>query len=292
LLGAGASADIIPMTHQQSPIIRERYLGRSGFPYEKSELDPVARRIVGSTTVFEHSIQNEQLARISSGGVYAISMQLMTPTNAVLKQPISQYEVFNFAKQKSVIFNFNLDGLTDLFCKNHYVFYPHGVLNYRKYQSKEWDQVIDVCFFYGIQPQIPPNVLLPQKEPINTSNRVEYLLARKLFPYTKYVVLIGYSFGFNGNDFDDWETFSFFKEICNIYKKTIIIVDLFNSKGLADMLREELKQNNIYEIAASWEFLSKAKLELERVKVLCPHDKDRRKFDLCYIYNMLCDRFM
>ena len=206
------------------------------------------------------------------------------------QQKFDQYIVFNKAKSGSVIFNFNVDGLASRFCRKHYVLYPHGIIKPNIVCSEKWDEIIEICLEYSIEPPMFPNLLYPQREPLGITNNIQYQHARILYPFTDCVVLIGYSFGFDGINMDDWDSFDYFINLFNIDKKTIIIIDPFRSEEIVAMLSEELKRNDIYGIPAFWNHLSSAILELERIRLLYPHIKENHKTNLEYIYKSILDK--
>lgn len=288
IIGAGASAGLIPMTHEQGRTIFNRYFEFGVFSINEGLLDEGAKRLLGSMQYSEDQITSELVNRLNPGAVRAIAMQLMTPGSNIVRTPY-QYIVFKLAKEKSVVFSLNVDSLVIKYCDSHYVFYPHGKLNPALMQSSSWNEIIDICLNYPLEPPKISNLLLPQKEPDGITNGRQYRACKRLFPYMKYIVLIGYSFGFDGNELDDWETFDFFKNLLKSDKKPIIVIDPFRSKEIAEMLREEFKNKKVYEISAYWEYLSQAKIIFEQKKILFPHDKNLSKQNIYHIYSDLID---
>lgn len=288
ILGAGASAGIIPMTHQQGELILERHLRYGSYSASEIELDQQAKRILGSNQWLNHGIRGELCRRLQPGAVRALSMQLMTPSHNYPVAP-DQYLVFGYAAPRSVLFNFNVDGLANIWRKHHHVFHPHGMLDPAILQSPEWDKSIDICLFYSIEPPTIPGVLLPQKEPFEVIQKKEYSNAGRLLLHTSYVVLIGYSFGFDGSNLDDWATFHYFKELFKEHNKTIIVIDPFRSRDIVDMLRYHLESDQVIPVPAYWEHLSKAKLALERIKKIQPHEKNMSLYNLDYLYQRILD---
>jgi hypothetical protein len=192
-------------------------------------------------------------------------------------------------KSPSVVFNFNVDGLANRFCKNHVVINAHGTLDPKVFHSKKWDEMIEICLTYHLEPPKIPDVLLPYKEPIGITNKNQYKYARKFYPYTKYVVIIGYSFGFNGSSFDDWESYLFFIGLFKKHEKPIIIISPSGADQIAYMLGEKLLRNNIYVISAYWNYLATAMIESRRMRVMYPHIKENHKISLEYIYQAILD---
>jgi len=287
ILGAGASAGIIPLTNEQGEKIVNRHLENGVFSVSEIEIDPIAKRLVGNAYYSDDQLRQELIKRIPGGAVKAISYQLMAAKHNI--SPPEQYCVFNIAKYKSVIFNFNVDGLANKYCNCHVVLNPHGVLNAEVMHGEEWNELIEFCLTYHLEPPIMHNVLLPQKEPLGITNNQAYNIAGKYYPYTEYVVLIGYSFGKNKNDLDDWESYLYFVELFKKYQKPIVVISPYGADELVYMLSEDLLRNNIYAISAYWNYLASAMLESRCMNILFPHIKDKYRISLEYIYQSILD---
>lgn len=285
ILGAGASANIIPLTNQQGAKIVKRHRDFGTYSASEVEIDTIAKRLLGDAYFSNDDMAQEIINRIPSGAIKAISYQLMTASNN-LSSP-EQYSVLNIAKYRSVIFNFNVDGLASRFCSKHLVINAHGSLDPNVLHSKEWDELIEYYLLYSEgEPRIS-NVLLPEKEPMGITNNSSYKLASKIYPYTNIVILIGYSFGMNGSELDDWESYLYFIELFNKYNKPIVIISPYGAERIAYMLSEDLKRTNIHIISAYWNYLASAILESRKMKFLFPHIKDTKIISIEYIYQAI-----
>jgi hypothetical protein len=285
VVGAGASAGLIPMTHEQGAMIYKRFYDYGVFPVNDVLLDEGAKRLLGTILSSNDAMIRELAKRINPGAVRAIAMQLMTPAKNLKKKPY-QYIVFNLAKAGSVIFSFNVDSLPTIYCRGHYVLYPHGWLNPKIMQTEFWDQIIDTCIMYNIEPPKLDKPLLPQREPEGITKNKNYKIGKLLFHQMEYLVFIGYSFGFDGNQVDDFETLNFFHFLYKSNPKPVIVIDPFRSIEISEMLKEVYKTNAVYSIPAYWEYLSRAKIILEAGKCMFANDKTLSKRNLYYIY---CD---
>jgi hypothetical protein len=257
------------------------------FSVSEIDVDPIAKRLVGNAYYSDDQLRQELIKRIPGGAVKAISYQLMAAKNNI--SPPEQYYVFNIAKYRSVIFNFNVDGLANKFCNRHIVLNPHGILNSEIMHSDEWNELIEFCLTYHLEPPIIQNVLLPQKEPLGITSNNAYNIASKYYPYTEYVVIIGYSFGKNNNNLDDWESYLYFIELLKDDQKPIVVISPYGADELVYMLSEDLLRNNIYAISAYWNYLASAMLESKRMNILFPHVKDKYRISLEYIYPSILD---
>jgi hypothetical protein len=288
ILGAGVSAGIIPMTHQQGELIVNRHLEFGIFSVNPIEIDPQATRILGSSRFSDDQMKKALIDRLPSGAIRAISMQLMTPDK--VNKLSHKYVVFNKARRPSIIFNYNNDGLASRYCKRHYILYPHSVLD-EIFRSNEWDRMIDDCLFYHFEPPVPSGLILIGREPIGIINNPAFRFAEKHFKFTEdYVVIVGYSFGFNGLDVDDWVSLDFFKRNLRKYRRKVLVIDRDNSRFIADMLSYEFMQNDIFAIAADWDYLARAILFADYITTVYPNIKEKHKLNLHYIYNSIADK--
>jgi len=136
-------------------------------------------------------------------------------------------------------------------------------------------------------------VLLPGKESLSILDNMAYRHAEKLFSRVKYLVIVGYSFGgFSGDErkMDDLYSVQFFESLLQKHRKPIIVVDK-NADALVDFLKERFNQSSVYGIQAYWRPLSYAKLELHKIKTCFPHEKQKFKIDLEYLYHSRIDKY-
>lgn len=284
ILGAGASYGLVSLTSEQGSKIIDRFIKYGSYSAYPLEIDNIGKRVLGPNLNNKNKFIQELISRIPNTAIYLTSAQLMAPKLHLLNEEQPQYSVFNLFPPRSIIFNFNVDGLAHHFCKYHYVLHPHRRLNAEKFQSALWNEIIEFSFDHADwKPKINLNILMPEPEPFGITRGIEYQKAFQLFRYSTYVVIIGYSFGYDGKSMDDWESFEFLKNLFLYYKVPIFIVDPYPEK-LAYKLREDLKRNNVYEVTASWEILSKAIFELKRNRILHPHEKNKNLFDIYYLY--------
>lgn len=282
ILGAGASANIIPLTNQQGSKIVKYHRDFGVYSASEIEIDSVAKKLLGNAYYSDNDLEKEIINRIPSGAIKAISYQLMSARKDI--SPPSQYIVFNFKRYRSVIFNFNVDGLANRFCNKHLVLNAHGMLDPDLVHSQDWNNFIEFCLLYHINISGIPGVLLPEKEPVGITETESYKLASRVYPYTRFVVLIGYSFGMNGFDLDDWQSYEFFIRLFRLNNKPIIIISPNGGDRIAYLLCEDLKRDNIYVVSACWNYLASAIIQSKRMQVMFPHDKGRHKYSVEYLY--------
>lgn len=179
LLGAGASAGVVPLTRELKKAIITRYRSFGMYPVERMEPDPVFERVIGDPTEGTDLITAVLLRHLFPSAIHAMVLQqLAPPPTAPL---VDQYSLFLLAAKPSTFFNMNVDGLARQYCLGHYVLEPHGRIPPALVRSPWWDRRIDALLEFGFTaPQIP-GVLLPQSEPITITSRTDYSAARTLF---------------------------------------------------------------------------------------------------------------
>lgn len=178
ILGAGASAGIIPLTFQLGERIKNIYLNYGVFPTEKSDLDDTSKRIIGNAYYSEDIF----IQTIKNGPIKSIALQALK-SNQVFELPPNQYYAFNLAK-KSILFNFNIDGLANTYCKKHIRRHPHGSLDSTIFNSELLDELIPASIEYDIEPPNIPNLILPGKENANIITSPAYEDIKSLYPFT------------------------------------------------------------------------------------------------------------
>ncbi|MCX5814555.1 MAG: hypothetical protein NT178_18735 [Proteobacteria bacterium] len=290
LLGAGASAGMVPLTRELKKTVVTRYRSFGMYPVERVEPDPVFERVIGDPTEGTDQITAALLRYLFPSAVHAMVLQqLSPPQNAPLAD---QYGLFLRAAKPSTFFNMNVDGLARRYCLGHYVLEPHGRIPPALVRSPRWDEVIDALLEFGFAaPQIP-GVLLPQPEPITITSRAAYLAARPLFYAGRYFVIIGYSFGKSSqhDTFDDIETFEFFRELLRSTGKTVLV--LSPEPGFVGFLcREAMRRSSVHELAVYWDHLSAAVSCVFRDSGLTDFASlSDMTSEVLYQYDRLCDK--
>ena len=165
----------------------------------------------------------------------------------------------------------------------------HGTINSDIMHSEEWNELIEICLTYHLEAPVMPDVLLPQKEPLGITNNQSYKIARKIYPFTSYVIIIGYSFGKNKDELDDWESYLYFIRLFKNCEKPIVVISPYGADQLVYMLSEDLLRENIYGISACWNHLASAMLESRRMNIMHPHIKHKYRISLEYIYQSIMD---
>lgn len=287
LLGAGASAGIIPRTQEVRNIIIPRYDEFGSYPVEPSSPDAVKDRIIGDSKNYADPLKAAKLRVLPSSAVHAMTTQVLALPELDISPP--QYSVFSLAYRPSTICSMNVDGLAKRYCPSHIVLEPHGQVPSEIVQSPFWDQLIDDLLEFGFPTPKIPDLLLPQPEPKDITNRPDYNAAIKLFPKARCLTVIGYTFGQFRSSIDDFETFEFFMELLRRYPKSVLVIDPHPGPVVA-VIQNAVRQRTVYSIPVYWDHLS-----LAIVKVASNHQcwdplrLTSLKSEILYRYKLLND---
>jgi hypothetical protein len=294
VLGAGVSAGIVPMTHELKDSIITPYLKLYGYPVRTSKPDDTWDRVIDDYNFNSDPWSNEIIKTIPNSLVQLKSLQLLAGTRLAEIPP--QYEVFNFVQKQSVIFNMNIDGLAKRYCPDHIVLNAHGEIPPYIVHSAYWNQQIDNAKEFGDdvfegKRVVIHEVLLPQPEPPNITDKKDYHEARRWFPLAQWIIFIGYSFGTFHDAIDDHRTLQFFKDLLSEYPKPVIVIDPYPDR-IVSLIQEAIKQREVFSIPAYWDCLSQA---LIGTALSHRHSTILRfsslTHEICHRYDALCDRY-
>lgn len=292
VLGAGASAPIVPLAAQLGAHVRKRLLS-IGFPAIPIQRDAISERILGPVqTCFNlnddaTAIQEEIVAsHLSPAAVRAATVAVLRP-NAPLYAP-SQYQVFNLSKYQLSLVNFNNDGFANQYCSSrHVVINVHGTsLSVEDRALVDWERHIDALqHFPNLRGIEIPGLFLPQREPEEIAQTPEYLAMQRLLRGACRLVLVGYSFG----DMDDEVAYRLITSAITSRRIETIVVKP-DATDLACRISEACKSSKVASLSVYWDKLSSAiiaSIGQPRYKT-CDH---RRLCSKCvnYLYNAFLD---
>jgi hypothetical protein len=291
LLGAGASAGLVPLTRELKKAIVARYRSFGLYPGERVGPDPVFERVIGDPADGTDHITAALLPYLFPTALHAMVLQqLALPSNTLI---VDQYVLLSLAAKPSTFFNMNVDGLARRYCPGHYVLEPHGRIPPKLVRSSRWNKLIDVLLEFGFRAPKPPGVLLPQPEPISITDRTAYSAARTLFHTGRYMVVIGYSFGKSArhDTFDDVETFEFFRELLRGTGKTVLVLSP-EPEFVGYLCREAMRKDSVHELPVYWNHLSTAILfALKSSGGSGPALLSDIASEVLYEYDRLCDGY-
>lgn len=278
ILGAGASAGIVPMTAQLKANIVNRFLSFGSFPAESFENDDVFLRVIGPSCDYPDAFTSWKLEHLYPSAVHAMVIKELTPPDCI--EEAHAYEIFLLIKRPSTIFNMNVDGLAEIYCIGHNLLEPHGRIPIELVRSPFWDWYIDALLDYGFSIREIPGLILPMPEPHHVTSVPAYSKAVSLLEKARFVVFIGYSFGYYNptQTFDDFETFEFFRELLRHYRshrKNILVISP-NPEMVGGTIEQSLSSSNVCALPFYWNYLCRAmkesinKFRLRKFKDLKP----------------------
>lgn len=264
VLGAGASAGIVPMTAQLRDNIVNRFISFGSFPAETFQHDHIFLRVIGDSNDFGNLYTSALLKHLYPSAVHAMVIKELTPPKSI-KEAYS-YEIFLLIKKPSTIFNMNVDGLAEIYCIGHYLLEPHGRVPIELVHSQFWDEYIDALLDFGFDIHEIPGLILPKPEPIHVTSLPAYSKATSLIEPAQFVIFIGYSFGYfeKSESYDDFETFEFFRDLLRHYRhhrKDILIISP-NPEMIGSAIEEAACLLNVSSMAFYWNYLCQAIKEI------------------------------
>ncbi len=167
---------------------------------------------------------------------------------------VAQYEVFELFPA-SMIFNFNNDNLSDGIHHRHCCMYPHRRVNFRLAHSSVLsrgilmsaisDSTCDALDFHR-----------PLPEPSDITSHQCYLNLLTKFESIQSVVIIGYSFGAQGDgSIDDSESFDMIVDLLRWRPKRVLIIDP-DPWGLFSRINAVIKENAVSILRCKWNVLA------------------------------------
>ena len=260
VLGAGASAGIVPMTAQLRENIVNRFISFGSFPAESFKHDDVFLRVIGHSKDYPDVFTSWKLQHLYPSAVHAMVIKELTPPELI--DEAHAYEIFMLIKRPSTIFNINVDGLAEIYCIGHFLLEPHGRIPIELIRSPFWDWYIDALLDYGFSIREIPGLILPMPEPYHVTSTPAYSKAALLLKKARFVLFIGYSFGYFDptQSFDDFETFEFFRELLRHYRnhrKDILIISP-DPEMIGRAIEESICSSNVCTMPFYWNYLCKA----------------------------------
>lgn len=292
VLGAGASAPLVPFGEQLRASIAQRILRVGVFSAGHIQQTEISQRILGSIPQRyigydgSRSIEEELLAHhVSSAAVEAATIAVLGPEP--LKDVPSQYAVFNISRYRLTIINYNSDGFASHYCPTHDVINVHGTSPSAALRSAaNWEQYIDILQEFPELPAIViPGLLLPQREKSALAFSDEYAAVRGALKAVQRLVLVGYSFG----DMDDAVAY---EAIINAIRLGGIATTVLkpDAAGLAGQMAHDSGSDTVLPLQAYWHCMSAAILasRFQSHFKTCNHERLCARCVL-YLYEILVD---
>jgi hypothetical protein len=275
ILGAGASAGLVPFGPEflRGPGID--YVRGGGFPADLPQQSELTRRSVAAFTGMD---VDDRRALFFPGRDIRPGTTDFPVTEFLLRQPdfftrqrlkhalaesrfrhrqSDSYLVFRLF-HPSVILNYNLDGLaSDLCGQCHRVIAAHHTVE-RRYGSPEMAQFLASVREFDL-PVPSDDILLCAPE-----SYTDFQLLRRLSEAMRspphFVALIGYSFGRNGSGYDDRVSWDFFCRAFDRFAGNIYVVEP-KPDDLQGRIAQATKSKNVFGVRAYWNILAHAFIE-------------------------------
>lgn len=255
IIGAGASAGIMPTTSKLKEKTVNYWKDMDSYPVEATRHHAAYERLIGNPyDNYGNDLISSLLDLMPNNSAELIAYYHLSPI--LTTQTPSQYYIFNFVVRPSVFFNFNLDGLLSYFCRGHVIFEPHGRTKPNLSADNETASVIRTLVEHGIRHPALDNVVLLRPEPSDITNCQEHLRFANLVKFSKYLTIIGYSFSKYMGQLDDIESFLFLMERVKHYRLKVIIIDP-NPYEISELIGNSTGTTSIYPFPVYWDVFSK-----------------------------------
>jgi hypothetical protein len=260
ILGAGTSVPMVPIASKIAEHVADVYWAGGSFPVEIPQTqDERALRIIDAAgkvapvSPLDCDLRLEVVSRMSSGFVQSALRQIIGAHRYRRDSP-SNYSVFRLFPP-SVIWNYNLDGLAERFCRDrHRVLNAHGTVPF-PFGSKVGLEFVRAAQDYDL-PARPTGELLLEPERLNTQLALPWHLGS-----CDFVVLIGYTFGRNGDTLDDTRSFEHLSTLLARTPRPTVVAEPF-PEFTANMLADRIKSNCIYEAPIFWNVFASALIDI------------------------------
>jgi hypothetical protein len=274
LLGAGASAGEVPFgeSFMMGPALD--YLRNSGsFPADipiQSELNKKIIRIASPLLISrlfpDRDIRDatdfpyQELLRRLPNFHARFYMKHTLATARYSGRQSESYRVFRAFRQ-SLILNYNLDGLASELCgKRHGVIAMHGTVD-REYGSAKSAALLPHLREFDL-PVTNDDILMCVPEDYGDAQLARrWLTALRFRP--DFIAIIGYSFGRNGDKYDDCVSLDFLRSQFREFSGSVYVIDP-QPETLGEMIADGLKCQRVSCVRAYWNVLAHVFVQILR----------------------------
>jgi hypothetical protein len=265
VLGAGASAGLVPFTPGTFAFVRQRYLDIGMYSAMDAPRSPLLDRVVLEPMVSEWKLggcrwhpDDLLVERIPLSTLELLAQKAWSPRLHGKAPP--QYSVLQKVAGPAVFFTFNLDGLARWYLRDeHFVFEPHGTVDRLWTESLEFEELLERSLDVRL-PSVAPK-LLPGPELSQITSARPYVEARTYLRTAPAVVILGYSFGTFRGKMDDSESFEYLLDAVAKRQCPIFVVDP-NADWLASSIEERLRCRRVVSVALRWDDFSSTVLAM------------------------------
>jgi len=274
LLGAGASSSVAPFGTEffQGPPLD--YIQGGAFPVSVPAHDFLTRRLIHATSSLslDHILPgrvirpgtndlpfHELLERIPNSYARVHLMRTLS-TARFLGWPCDNYTVFRLFRP-AMLLNYNLDGLATEWCVDiHEVVTPHGTVP-KAYGSPHMAQYLEIFRDYDVK--LRPDALVRSVPESWNFQHLHYCLDDMDNSAPEFIAMIGYSFGRNGNSYDDWIFLKRFNRAFRNFAGPVFIIEPRPAQ-LREVISEGIASDQVYSVAGYWNAIAHVFLEFYR----------------------------
>ncbi len=292
VLGAGASAGLVPFTVDTLAFVRQRYVDIGMYSAMDPPLSPLLDRVVFEPMFSgwrrgEGHPDDFLVQRIPLSTLELLSQLAWSPRLHRAAPP--QYSLLQRVAGPAVFFTFNLDGLARFYLRHrHLVLEPHGTVCRLLTENPEFKELLE-CSLDVSSPSIAP-MLLPGPEPTQITSSRPYVKARTYLRTAPAVVIIGYSFGTFRGKMDDSESFEYLLDALAKRQCPVFVVDP-NADSLASYIEERLRCRRVVPVELRWDDFSSTLLAMTaRHNSLSDLSSDRYLDAVIAAYGLRLDR--
>ena len=170
------------------------------------------------------------------------------------------YRVFRAFRQ-SLILNYNLDGLASELCgKQHGVIAMHGTVD-REFGSAKSAALLPHLREFDL-PVTNDDILMCVPEDYGELATGEAVVDSAEFR-PDFIAIIGYSFGCNGEKYDDCVSLDFFRSQFREFSGSVYLIDP-QPETLGEMIADGLKCQSVFGVRAYWNVLAHVFVQILR----------------------------
>jgi hypothetical protein len=273
ILGAGASAGMVPFGASFLSTPAVSYVLGASFPADIPQQSELTRRsnaaLLRMNAEDRHALlfggreirvgttdyPYEELLRRQPDSYTRLQLKHLLATPRYRRQESDSYLALRLFR-RAVILNYNLDGLASDMCGAfHKVIAAHGTVEHG-YGSPRMAEYLMAVREFNL-PVPPDDHLLCLAEPdINTDAyfRLRRRLSEAMGARPEFVAVIGYSFGRNGNLYDDHVSWNFFCRMFYKFAGRIYVIDP-KPDELRERISEAAKSCDVFGVRAYWNVL-------------------------------------
>jgi hypothetical protein len=179
------------------------------------------------------------------------------------KRPRDNYTAFRLF-HPAMLMNYNLDGLATEYCGDvHQVMTPHGTVP-KRYGSPHLVRLLEEVRDYelGLCPDGLVMSVPESYDDVNLRRCLDVMGACS----PQFIAIIGYTFGRNGNDHDDWISLDRFKRSFRGFASDIFVIEP-RPEPLCEMIADGVESNRVFGIRGYWNIVAHVFLEAARGRV-------------------------